>query len=150
MTPLHPRALLLALLLALHLVLQPLAMGAACAQGTPADGSSCCCAEAEQDEPAEDAGCCDSDVEREQTDQKPGLPVVERGGCDCQVMPATPLSTPTEHTDVQRVGAAASAWIAPHFEQALVVRELRTLHACKDAPPGRRRPVHLLNQVFRL
>lgn len=150
MTSLRPRALLLACLLALHLLLQPLAMGSMCAQGAPADGGSCCCVEPADAEPAVEAGCCGSDEELGQGEREPGLPVVERGGCDCQVLPAPPVSTPTEHTDVQRVATAASLWIAPRFVHALPGPELRPLHACKDASPGRRRSAQVLNQVFRL
>ena len=154
------KTLLLALLFALHLVLQPLAAASMCGWGS--ERMACCMvdappAAAERPAAPAQSSCCGS-VERPAASHSAMAdgsrsqgPQVDKSGCDCQAAPVPPLSIPPDLTEFHKSESVLVALpVASIVEgQAALIGE-RHFKVPKDPPRAKARAVHLLNRVFLL
>lgn len=159
----HTRSLVLALIAAVQLLLQPLLSTSWCATAN-ALGADCCCSPA----PAPDSspklstapagspartGCCsqDRDLEERTPERAPAREQLQpEEGCDCELSPDPLPGTPPEAAQSLR-GGLAFAW-AQRQRYALPARgeTLARRAELRARAPGCARPKHLLHQVFLL
>jgi len=135
--------LIIALLLALQLVLQPLGSIAWCAAASMGFGEGCCCASAQEDVAA--PSCCS----QEPADEEPDSGPQQGSPCDCSVTPVPATGVLPATADFESPVAATPqlnviANLAPPAAPELPVSLARA------RAPGGGPPTHLLLQVFRL
>lgn len=156
------KTLLLALLFALHLVLQPLAAASMCGWGVGGERMACCMADAppaaaETPQAPVQSSCCGS-VERPAASHaamadasRSQGPQVDKSGCDCQAAPIPPLSIPPDLADFHKSASALVAVPVARLmeDQAALIGE-RHFKVPKDPPRVKARAIHLINRVFLL
>ena len=140
------RSLLITLIVALQLVLQPLAAASMCmgADG----GGSCCCSPELESAGEQGGGCCESESLPKKTS---GAGVASHSGCGCIATPGPLPTTPPESSDLQTRGDGSEVVAHPASQSSLfappAAARIRLLPP-RDLPLRGQRALHLLIQVF--
>ena len=143
-------SLLIALFVALQLVLQPLAAASMCSGAD--GGGACCCSSTVEPDTGHGGGCCDSETPaNESRGGNRGEEALGHSGCDCIATPSPLPTAPPEAPEVQARGDGGHVAALPVARDGLfrpLSRAQLRLLPPREPPPGKRRPLHLLIQVF--
>ena len=141
-------SLRIALFAALQLVLQPLAAASMCSDAGMDGGGDCCCSSKAEPAAGHGGGCCESET---LPSEGRGEEVVSHSDCDCIATPTPLPTTPPEAPVVETRGDGGNVAALPAARGGLhrlfSASQLRLVPP-REPPPGKRRPLHLLIQVF--
>jgi len=138
------KPLLVALIVALQLVLQPLLSTAWCAAGSEAMGGDCCCQAPSEAPPS--ASCCSQETPA----PDPGDSALVEDGCGCAFLPDRIPATLPEAPVVPGPALAAVVDEPPSSRCWPPIARRGTPWVPKARAPGVGRPLRLLTRVFRL
>lgn len=144
--------LLITLFTALQLMLQPLTMASMCSGAGSDGGGACCCSSKAEPASVHGGGCCESEAPAgDDFGSNDGEELVSHSGCGCIATPSPLPTTPPEALVVETRGDGGYVAALPAARNGLhrlfSASQLRLVPP-REPPPGKRRPLHLLIQVF--